>query len=111
MCGSFLWSRPCTLPYRGGSHMRKWIGSALLLAAAAFIPAQLVAQRRPAARPAARAQPPQFAAEPNWSSDADLGIGGRGVFGLLSLSPKLPIGGIVSLDYFFLSPLSGVSPH
>src|SRR6266550_2282939 len=111
MCGSFLWSRPCTLPYRGGSHMRKWIGSALLLAAVAFIPAQLVAQRRPAARPAARAQPPQFAAELNWSSDADFGIGGRGVFGLQSLFPKVPLDGIVSFDYFFPSAPSGVSAH
>ena len=91
--------------------MRKWIGSALLLAAVAFIPAQLVAQRRPAGRPAARAQPPQFAAELNWSSDADFGIGGRGVFGLQSLFPKVPLDGIVSFDYFFPSAPSGVSAH
>src|SRR5437899_3997159 len=110
MCGSFLWSRPCTLPYRGGSHMRKWIGSALLLAAVAFIPAELAAQRRPAARPAAtRAQRPQFAAELNWSSDVDLGIGARGVFPLQSLFPKTPLDGIVSFDYFFPSKPAAVT--
>src|SRR5437667_1826928 len=113
MCGRLLHpSRPWTVPYRGGSHMRKWIGSALLLAAVAFIPAELAAQRRPAARPAAsRAQRPQFAAELNWSSDVDLGIGARGVFPLQSLFPKTPLDGIVSFDYFFPSAPSGVSAH
>src|SRR5207247_3422852 len=112
MCGRLLHSsRPCTVPYRGGSHMRKWIGSALLLAAVAFIPAELVAQRRPAARPATRAQRPRFAAELNWSSDYDFGIGARGVFGLQSLFRKTPLDGIVSFDYFFPSHPSGTSAH
>src|SRR5881396_918019 len=112
MCGRLLHSsRPCTVPYRGGSHMRKWIGSALLLAAVAFIPAELVAQRRPAARPATRAQRPRFAAELNWSSDFDFGIGARGVFGLQSLFPKVPLDGSVSFDYFFPSHPSGTSLH
>src|SRR5437867_1725544 len=112
MCGRLLHSsRPCTVPYRGGSHMRKWIGSALLLAAVAFIPAELVAQRRPAARPATRAQRPRFAAELNWSSDVDFGIGARGVFGLQSLFPKVPLDGSVSFDYFFPSVPSGISAH
>ena len=91
--------------------MRKWIGSALLLAAVAFIPAELVAQRRPAARPATRAQRPRFAAELNWSSDVDFGIGARGVFGLQSLFPKVPLDGSVSFDYFFPSHPSGTSAH
>jgi hypothetical protein len=99
------------LPYRGGTHMQKWIGSALLLAAVAFIPFQLEAQRRPVARPAASAQRTQFAAELNWSSDADFGIGGRGVLGLQSLFPKVPLDGIVSFDYFFPSAPAGVSLH
>ncbi len=82
--------------------MRQLIGSVLLLAAVGLVPADLAAQRRPAARPAAtRAQRTQFAAELNWSSDADFGIGARGVFGLQSLFPKVPLDGIVSFDYFF----------
>src|SRR2546426_7371507 len=102
MCGSFLWSRPCTLPYRGGSHMRKWIGSALLVAAVVFVPAQLVAQRRPAARPAPRsADRPSFGLQLDWGNDPNFGIGGRGVFPLQSLFPKTPLDGIVSFDYFF----------
>src|SRR3989442_798961 len=102
MCGSFLWSRPCTLPYRGGSHMRKWIGSALLVAAVVFIPAQLVAQRRPAARPAPRsADRPSFGLQLDWGNDPNFGIGGRGVFPLGSLLPGTPLDGIVSFDYFF----------
>src|SRR5438034_10071783 len=112
MCGRLLHSsRPCTVPYKGGSHRRKWIGSALLLAAVAVIPAELVAQRRPAARPATRAQRPRFAAELNWSSDVDFGIGARGVFGLQSLFPKVPLDGSVSFDYFFPSVPSGISAH
>src|SRR2546430_8979822 len=112
MCGRLLHSsRPCTVPYRGGSHMRKWIGSALCLAAVAFIPAELVAQRRPAAGPATRAQRPRFAAELNWSSDVDFGIGARGVFGLQSLFPKVPLDGSVSFDYFFPSVPAGISAH
>src|SRR2546422_6405560 len=102
MCGSFLWSRPCTLPYRGGSHMRKWIGSALLVAAVVFIPAQLVAQRRPAARPAPRsADRPSFGLQLDWGNDPNFGIGGRGVVPLGSPLPRAPLDGIVSFDYFF----------
>src|SRR2546429_9647627 len=112
MCGSVLWSRPCSLPSRGGSHMRKWLGSVLLLAGVALIPAESVAQRRPAARPAAApAQRPRFAAELNWSSDVDFGIGARGVFGLQSLFPKVPLDGSVSFDYFFPSVPAGISAH
>src|SRR5438132_14400919 len=112
MCGSFLWSRPCTLPYRGGSPMRTWIGSALLLAAVAFIPAQLVAQRRPAARPAPRsADRPSFGLQLDWGNDPNFGIGGRGVFPLGSLLPGTPLDGIVSFDYFFPGTQSGVSLH
>jgi len=82
--------------------MRKWIGSALLLAAVAFIPAQLAAQRRPAARPAPRsAQRPSFGLQLDWGNDPDFGIGGRGVFPLGSLFPGTPLDGIVSFDYFF----------
>lgn len=92
--------------------MRKLLGSALLLAAVALIPAELVAQRRAAARPAAApARRTQFAAELDWSSDYDLGIGARVVFGLQSLFPKTPLDGIVSFDYFFPSAPAGVSAH
>src|SRR5437667_11763418 len=92
--------------------MRPLIGSALLPGAVGLVPADVVAQRRPAARPAAsRAQRPQFAAELNWSSDVDLGIGARGVFPLQSLFPKTPLDGIVSFDYFFPSAPSGGSAH
>src|SRR5213592_220670 len=103
--------RPSHYP-RGGFVMRQLIGYVLLLAAVGLVPADVVAQRRPAARPAAtRAQRPQFAAELNWSSDVDLGIGARGVFPLQSLFPKTPLDGIVSFDYFFPSAPSGVSAH
>jgi hypothetical protein len=92
--------------------MRKLLGSALLLAAVALIPAELVAQRRAAARPAAApARRTQFAAELDWSSDYDFGIGARVVFGLQSLFPKTPLDGIVSFDYFFPSAPAGVSAH
>src|SRR5690349_10178499 len=92
--------------------MRQLIGTILLLAAVELAPAALVAQRRPAARPAAsRADRPSFGVELNWSSDYDFGIGGRGVFPLGSLFPKTPLDGIVSFDYFFPSAPSGVSAH
>src|SRR5881397_1440890 len=103
--------RPSDFP-RGGFVMRQLIGYVLLLAAVGLVPADVVAQRRPAARPAAtRAQRPRFAAELNWSSDVDFGIGARGVFPLQSLFPKTPLDGIVSFDYFFPSAPSGVSLH
>ncbi len=92
--------------------MRQLIGSLLLLAAVVLAPAELAAQRRPAARPAAsRADRPSFGLQLNWSSDVDFGIGGRGVFPLQSLFPKTPLDGIVSFDYFFPSVPSGVSAH
>ncbi len=92
--------------------MRKLLGSLLLLAAVALIPAASVAQRRAPARPAAgSAQRPSFGVQLNWSSDVDFGIGGRGVFPLRSLFPKVPLDGIVSFDYFFPSAPAGVSAH
>src|SRR5437870_9352590 len=92
--------------------MRQLIGSILLLAAVGLAPADLAAQRRSAARPAAsRADRPSFGVQLNWSSDVDFGIGGRGVFPLRSLFPKTPLDGIVSFDYFFPSAPAGVSVH
>jgi len=92
--------------------MRKLIGSAVLVTVLAAAPTLAAAQRRPAARPAAApGQRPRFAAELNWSSDVDFGIGARGVFPLQSLFPKTPLDGIVSFDYFFPSAPSGVSLH
>jgi len=92
--------------------MRKLIGSVVLLTAVALVPAGSAAQRRAAARPApAPSQGPRFAAELNWSSDVDFGIGGRAVFPLQSLFPKTPLDGIVSFDYFFPSHPSGTSAH
>jgi hypothetical protein len=92
--------------------MRQLIGSALLFAAVALIPAELVAQRRAAARPAPRAQRPSFGVELDWGSDTDFGIGGRGVFGLQSLFPKTPLDAIVSFDYYFPSGApAGTSIH
>src|SRR5260370_17918442 len=84
--------------------MRKCIGGVLLVTALATSPALAAAQRRPAARPAAApAQRARFAAELNWSSDVDFGIGARGVFPLESAFPGTPLDGIVSFDYFFPS--------
>ena len=91
--------------------MRQLIGSVLLLAAVGLVPAELAAQRRVAARPAARAQRPSFGVQLDWASDTDFGIGGRGVFGLQSLFPKTPLDAIVSFDYYFPSHPSGTSQH
>jgi len=92
--------------------MRQLIGSVLLLAAVGLVPAELAAQRRVAARPAARAQRPSFGVQLDWASDTDFGIGGRGVFGLQSLFPKTPLDAIVSFDYYFPSGApAGTSVH
>jgi hypothetical protein len=86
--------------------MRQLIGSVLLLAAVGLGPAELAAQRRAAARPAAK-QRPSFGLQLNWGSDTDVGIGGRVVFGLKAIAPRTPIDGIVSFDYYFPSAPSG----
>src|SRR3989442_7657903 len=100
MCVLETVMRPSLFPGRLG--MRQLIGSVLLLAAVGLARAELAAQRRPAARPAAsRADRPSFGLQLNWSSDVDFGIGGRGVFPLQSLFPKTPLDGIVSFDYSF----------
>jgi hypothetical protein len=84
--------------------MRKWIGNALLLGTIALIPADLVAQRRPAPRrAAATAHRPSFGLQLDVGTESDIGIGGRGVFGLQALFPRTPLSGIVSFDYFFPS--------
>ncbi len=88
--------------------MRQLIGSVLLLAAVGLVPADLAAQRRAAARPAAAKQRPSFGLQLNWGSDTDVGIGGRVVFGLKAIAPRTPIDGIVSFDYYFPSAPSGV---
>jgi hypothetical protein len=90
--------------------MRKLIGSAVLVTMLAALPVAAYAQRRAAARPASSgAAKPSFGLELNWSSDVDLGIGGRGVFPLQSLFPRTPLDGIVSFDYFFPSKGAGVT--
>jgi hypothetical protein len=92
--------------------MRKWIGSAILVTMLATLPLAAHAQRRAAARPASRGPAkPSFGLELNWSSDVDLGIGGRGVFPLESLFPKTPLDGIVSFDYFFPSKPAAVTSY
>src|SRR2546426_8379223 len=81
MCVLETVMRPSLFP--GRLCMRQLIGSVLLLAAVGLAPAELAAQRRPAARSAAsRADRPSFGLQLNWSSDVDFGIGGRGVFPL-----------------------------
>jgi hypothetical protein len=91
--------------------MRKLLGSLLLLAAVALMPAESFAQRRATGRPAAApSQRPSFGVQLDWSSDYDFGIGGRGVFPL-RMFPKTPLDGIVSFDYFFPSAPAGVSAH
>ncbi len=90
--------------------MWKLLGSALLVAAVALIPAASAAQRRAAARPSAGpAQRNQFGVELDWSSDEDFGIGARGVFPLQSFFPRTPLDGIVSFDYFFPSKPTGTT--
>jgi len=82
--------------------MRKCIGSALLLVMLAAYPALGAAQRRGAARPAARsADRPSFGLQLDWGNDPNFGIGGRAVIPLNSLVPGTPLDGIVSFDYFF----------
>src|SRR5207302_8461587 len=81
----------------GGFHMRKCIGSALLLVMLAAYPTLGAAQRRAAARPAARsADRPSFGLQLDWGNDPNFGIGGRGVFPLGSLVPGTPLDGIRS---------------
>src|SRR5207247_8801876 len=111
MCGSETAKRPSLFPRR--PCMRQLIGSVLLLAAVGLAPADLAAQRRPAARPAAsRAQRPSFGVQLDWGSDTYFGIGARGVFGLQSLFPQTPLDAIVSFDYYFPSGApSGTSVH
>src|SRR2546421_3812358 len=92
--------------------MQKCIGSALLLVMLAAYPALGAAQRRGAARPAARsADRPSFGLELNWSSDVDFGIGGRAGIPLGSLFPKTPPGGIISFHYFFPRAPAGARGH
>src|SRR2546427_1322586 len=102
MCG-FGSARNAPVTVRSEAPMRKLSGSRVrgaLMITAPPLPAG--ARGRAAARPApAQSQGPRFAAELNWSSDVDFGIGGRGVFPLQSLFPKTPLDGIVSFDYFF----------
>src|SRR5260370_8337670 len=92
--------------------MQKLSGIALLLAVVALVPAESVGQRRAAARPAAAStRHTQFAAELNWSSDFDFGIGGRAIFPLESLFSRTPLDGIVSFDYFFPCARARARPH
>ncbi len=93
--------------------MRKCIGSALLLVMLAAYPALGAAQRRAAARPAARsAQRTSFGLQLDVGTKTDFGIGGRAVFGLASLFPGTPLDGIVSFDYYFPSGApAGSSQH
>jgi opacity protein-like surface antigen len=91
--------------------MQKLTGMALLLAVVALVPAESVGQRRAAARPATTTRHTQFAAELNWSSDYNFGIGARAIFPLESMFPRTPLDGIVSFDYFFPSAPAGASAH
>jgi opacity protein-like surface antigen len=92
--------------------MRKCIGSALLVMVLATVPALVTAQRRPPARRAGpAAQHPSFGLQIDVGTQTDFGIGGRGVFGLASLFPGVPLDGIVSFDYYFPSHPSGTSAH
>jgi hypothetical protein len=84
--------------------MRKLIGSALFFAVVAVIPAESLAQRRPAPRRAAAAAPAPrmtFGPELSLGTDTDLGLGARLVFGLRSLFRRTPIDGQVGFLYFF----------
>src|SRR5256885_16625453 len=111
MCVLETVMRPSLFP--GRLCMRQLIGSLLLLAAVGLAPADLAAQRRPAARPAAsRAQRPSFRVHLDWGSDTDFGIGARGVVGLQSLFPKTPLDATGSVDYSFPSGApAGTSVH
>lgn len=92
--------------------MRKLLGSLLLVAVVAALPAEAAAQRRAAPRPAARAtHKPSFGLQLDVATETDFGIGGRAVFGLESLFPGTPLDGIVSFDYYFPSHPSGTSAH
>jgi hypothetical protein len=83
--------------------MRKWIGSAVLVAWLAALPVAAQAQRRAAARPARSTQRTSFGLQLDVGTQTDFGIGGRAVFGLQSLFPGTPLDGIVSFDYYFPS--------
>jgi hypothetical protein len=90
--------------------MRKLIGCTVLVIVLAAAPRLASAQRRAAARPAASsAQRASFGVQLDYGSDTHFGIGGRGVFGLQSLFPGVPLDGIVSFDYFFPPKPAGAS--
>src|SRR2546426_7004781 len=109
MCVLETVMRPSLFP--GRLCMRQLIGSVLLLAAVGLAPAELAAQRRPAARPtASRADRPSFGLQLDWGNDPNFGIGGRGVFPPGSPFPGAPPDGIVSLDYFFSRTQARVGP-
>lgn len=89
--------------------MRKWIGSAVLVILLAALPLAAHAQRRATRSAAPAGSKPSFGLELNWSSDVDLGLGGRAVFPLEPLFPKTPLDGIVSFDVFFPSKTAPVT--
>jgi opacity protein-like surface antigen len=92
--------------------MRKLIGSALVFAVVAVIPAESAAQRRPAPRRAPAAAPAPrmtFGPELSLGTDTDLGLGARLVFGLRSLFRRTPIDGQVGFLYFFPGGPAGTS--
>jgi hypothetical protein len=92
--------------------MRKLIGSALVFAVVAVIPAESAAQRRPAPRRAPAAAPAPrttFGPELSLGTDTDLGLGARVVFGLRSLFRRTPIDGQVGFLYFFPGGPAGTS--
>src|SRR3989442_13292349 len=110
MCVLETVMRPSLFP--GRLCMRQLIGSVLLLAAVGLAPAELAAQRRPAARPAAsRADRPSFGLQLNWSSDVDFGIGGRGRVPRESRFPQKPLAGLGSFAYLFPSVPSRMHVH
>src|SRR5437899_12517535 len=79
MCVLETVMRPSLFP--GRLCMRQLIGSLLLLAAVGLAPAELAAQRRPAARAAAsRADRPSFGLQLDWVSAVVFGSAGRVVF-------------------------------
>src|SRR2546425_7378117 len=99
MCVLETVMRPSLFP--GRLCMRQLIGSVLLLAAVGLAPAELAAQRRPAARPtASRADRPSFGLQLDWGNDPNFGIGGRGGVPLGSPPSRTPPHRTLSFCHF-----------
>src|SRR2546429_8190142 len=109
MCVLETVMRPSLFP--GRLCMRQLIGSLLLLAAVGLPPAELAAQRRPAARAAAsRADRPSIGLQLDWGNDPNFGLGGGAVLPPFSPPPRVAPLRAHSVSSFFSCDFGEYSP-